>query len=699
VFGPDDTLSTRLSALLLVSAVCVLLTGLLIGGVAAGAVGPGLLDRGSDSTDGFPQENPADLQSERDLSAFERQLAQRIQGQVESGAINLSQGQYGDVRERLESSEYGELLDSYRSVSEETGNSERAQNVTAFRRALANYTGLADRYSRTYSTYRLAEMSRDLRLGESRAWPIRNDDVTRSIARRLERIETGLETNASRVAETAQVLDGDAQFDFASTARAVQASFSNISARQADVRAAVFVQTNLALDVPSTNVSFRNPLVVSGRLGMENGTAVANRPIRFEVGNQTILTRTDSGGAFSFEYRPVTLPADTERLSIRYVPDEMDPYLDANETVDVSVESVDPTVDVSVVSEPTVAVSPSPTSVGYNDTVETFGRVSVDGDGVSGAPVFVSLGGKLLGSATTQSDGTFQFNASLPADIQPGNRSLQTRLALQDRAIASASGSTTIRVRERSTALSLSSTVLEDRTARVTGHLTSEDGRPISNQTITITAGGQTVATVSTGAGGRINTTVLVPAEAVSGERADLVASFDGRGLNLGSSEAETTVTISDAGLPLWLLGGGLLVITVAGVGIGGFVWRRSRSDSGEREATPDVAADDAVTETALDSEVDPGTLLSGARNHLPGEPELAVRLAYAAVRVSLDGPQDGTHWEFYRACTAEADDSEFASALRTVTEGYERTTYAGDSISESAAERIVSATESMVEN
>ncbi|QCC51722.1 hypothetical protein [Halapricum salinum] len=694
MFGPDDALSSRLSTLLLVSAVCVLLAGLVLGSVAAGAVGPGILDRGSDSTEGLTQEDPAGLQSERDLSAFERQLAQRIQGQVESGAINLSQGQYGDVRERLDSSEYEELLDSYRSVSEETGNTERARNVTAFRRALANYTGLAERYSQTYSTYRLVQSSRDLRFGETWAGSTGHDDVTRSVARRLERIESALETNASRVAAVARTFDGDVQLDFDRTVESVQASFSNISARQAEVRADAFVQTELALDVRSTNASFREPLTVSGRLRLANGTAVTNRSIRFEVGEQTITTRTDAAGAFSFAYRPVTLPVDTEELSIRYVPDEMEPYLGANATVDISVASVEPTVDVSVASEPTVEVSPAPARVGYSDTVGVFGRVSVDDVGVPDAPVLVFADGRLLANATTGSDGTFERNVSIPATLEPGNRSLQARLALQGRSIQSADGSTTISVRERSTELSLTTTALDDRTARVTGRLTAADGRAIPNQTVTITADGEQVATVSTNASGWIDTTVLVPSGAVSDGRAELVASFDGRGLNLGSSDARATVSVSASGLPLWLLGGGLLVVAVAGVGIGGFVWRRSRSESSEPEASPDVIEDDAVADDSTDSGLDPEALLAAARESAP---QVAVRLAYAAVRVSLDGPRDGTHWEFYRACTADADDAELASTLRTVTEGYERTNFAGDSVSESEAERIVSAADSLV--
>jgi urease beta subunit len=648
VFGPDDARSDRLSTLLLISAGFVLVVGTVLGGVVAGAAGPAFL--GTDGPADRTQEDPSTLQSERDLSAFERQMAQRIQGQVESGAINLSDGDFASVHDRLDSSEYQDLLDSYRSVASETGNAARARNVTAFRNALTNYSRAAERYSQTYSTYQFVRSSPALRFDRASVGTGLHADVSRSLAWRLERLERRVEGNASRVVDAAEALDnaGGSEFDLDSTVTSVQASQANISARQAAVREAVFVPTALSVDVRSTNVSFRNPLAVSGRLQMTNGTALSTQPVSFEVGNQTVRTRTDAAGAFSFTYRPVALPLDTSALDIRYVPDETMPYLDANTTVNVS--------------------------------------------------VLVFAEGRLLGNATTDGDGTLAFNTSFPAEVEPGTRSIQVRVPLRDRVIEPANGSASITVRERATALSVDSTVFAGRTVRVTGQLVLADGRGIANRSVSIDTDGEKLATVSTGTDGAINTTVMVPAEAAGGD-ANISARFDGRGLNLDSSDARTTVSIATSGGPpwLWLLGGGLLVVIAVGAGGGAILWRR-RSGSDADGSEPIFAGVVGADSTAdVSSEIDAETLLSAAREQLPNDPDRAVRLAYAAARASLEGPPDGTHWEFYRAA-AEASSESFASMLRTVTEGYERASYATDSVSASEGEQVVSAVKSLID-
>jgi urease beta subunit len=688
VFGPDDARSDRLSTLLLISAGFVLVVGTVLGGVVAGAAGPAFL--GTDGPADRTQEDPSTLQSERDLSAFERQMAQRIQGQVESGAINLSDGDFASVHDRLDSSEYQDLLDSYRSVASETGNAARARNVTAFRNALTNYSRAAERYSQTYSTYQFVRSSPALRFDRASVGTGLHADVSRSLAWRLERLERRVEGNASRVVDAAEALDnaGGSEFDLDSTVTSVQASQANISARQAAVREAVFVPTALSVDVRSTNVSFRNPLAVSGRLQMTNGTALSTQPVSFEVGNQTVRTRTDAAGAFSFTYRPVALPLDTSALDIRYVPDETMPYLDANTTVNVSVSAV----------EPAITVSPSPTAVGYNDTLSVSGRVAVEETGVSNVSVLVFAEGRLLGNATTDGDGTLAFNTSFPAEVEPGTRSIQVRVPLRDRVIEPANGSASITVRERATALSVDSTVFAGRTVRVTGQLVLADGRGIANRSVSIDTDGEKLATVSTGTDGAINTTVMVPAEAAGGD-ANISARFDGRGLKLDSSDARTTVSIATSGGPpwLWLLGGGLLVVIAVGAGGGAILWRR-RSGSDADGSEPIFAGVVGADSTAdVSSEIDAETLLSAAREQLPNDPDRAVRLAYAAARASLEGPPDGTHWEFYRAA-AEASSESFASMLRTVTEGYERASYATDSVSASEGEQVVSAVKSLID-
>ena len=78
------------------------------------------------------------------------------------------------------------------------------------------------------------------------------------------------------------------------------------------------------------------------------------------------------------------------------------------------------------------------------------------------------------------------------------------------------------------------------------------------------------------------------------------------------------------------------------------------------------------------------------------GQPDDAVRIAYAAMRSRLQPPEaetEATHWEFYRHWQENATVDR--TQLRTVTEAYETATFAPDSVpSDTAADAVTASDE-----
>jgi hypothetical protein len=211
---------------------------------------------------------------------------------------------------------------------------------------------------------------------------------------------------------------------------------------------------------------------------------------------------------------------------------------------------------------------------------------------------------------------------------------------------------------------------------------------------VTVVAGEDTT-TVTTGRDGSFETSFVVSAD--DGESLNVSVRFDATGSNLQSAAATQSVTVSGAGLPLWLYGVGLAGVVVL-VGVVLFVWRRR---SGEEDEGEPIVEDAGVTVDDDDERRSPDVehLLAASRESIEtGDPERAVRLAYAAMRASLDGPTDATHWEFYRDCAGNGYASETVETLRELTEGYERAQYATGSVSSMEAEGLVSAVGSVTE-
>ncbi|ADB60101.1 hypothetical protein Htur_1210 [Haloterrigena turkmenica DSM 5511] len=614
--------------------------------------------------------NPDEYDEGTDQAELERWLSGKLSGQLEKGAIELSEGE-AELASEFVGEGYNDRLEQYVEV---TGDAERAEAFDEAQSEQEQMTDAVSEYEETKEEYEAARDAGD----EERA---------RELARELESLAEEIGDSSQNVRDHYGAISNDSDIDLSDAAAEIEDVNEEVQTEQEAIRDESFVETELTIESTTEEISFTDPLAASGTIETEDGTPIANEEIRLKVGNQTLRTETDETGSFDLEYRPISVPLSADAVTVEYVPENESVYLGSETSVPVDIEQVEPTLTVSDVEPDTVA---------YGDRVAVDYDLRVGDERVDDVPVVLSIDGTSLGLFGA-SDGETTGNSTVPADVPSGERDLRVSLPFEDRALASVADSTTVTVAETEPELSISASPTGDREVTVNGTLEAAGGG-VDGQSVRIVADGTVLETVSTDADGAFGASVTVPEETATGE-VQLVAVHDDEETNLARAEAATTVSFpaaSDSLLPTWAwLALGLFA---AAVGAGGY-WYRDRASASSPESAPgdsDEADGDAPTAPETPDPASTRALLSRASERLSsGDPNDAVRDCYAAVRGTLESrfAASGalTHWEFYRRYSDRSSDSETESApLRDVTEGYERAAFGPDGVSEREAETIL---------
>ena len=737
---PADTASRTLVA----SGIGVLIVGLVVGLAVPAASVPGRGPGSASDTTG--QVDPEAAGSGADLSAFERQLADRLANRARSGAANLSSGDYQQVRERLNGTQYESLLSEYESVATERGGREQ---VVAYRRMLVAqraFVAVLDRYDTVHGRYRSAQYgpsvahirpSTEQFTGANQFGPDSRSVV--ALAHRLERIEYRVERLGQTLLDRYRRLERVSNRSFADSRASVRNQTTTVRTRQAAVEQATLVPTELRVIRPNTSrptdsfgtptgtvgnrssltnrprataVSVVDPLVVGGRLTTggaaiddtdtpSGGSAIANASIQLRLGEENITGRTDSDGQFRLRLRPRTVSPNVTEAVVRYLPADDAITATSSRSLPVNVTRVDSAVTATA----------TPQRAGFGDRLRVSGRVTAANDesngtaiestGIGNATFVVRLGDRVVARNETAPDGTYEVAVSVPSRVLDGERNLSVTLPAENSSVTDGRANTTVTVVERTPNVSVAAASVDDRTVRVTGNVTVGDV-PVDGRQVSIVFGDTPVGTATTGTSGVFRTTVVVPADQrsrVLGTGTTDVrvrAVYRGTEGNLARAAAGETVSIPTAGVPTSLvLGGGLAVAVLLGVSAL-VVYRRRRSvssDTPERGLEDGDDDDSGGGSSADDPREGPGpkTLLTAARAALDSDADRAIRSAYAAVRQRLQAdlpPTDErrTHWEFYRDCRDAGVDEEAVSTLREVTERYEQIVYATEPVSAEAA-------------
>ncbi|WP_324759616.1 hypothetical protein [Haloarcula montana] len=664
----------RFAVLVLVGVtIALLLVGTVVGAILPGAA------IGAATEDNTSHADPDGVQSERDLSATERRMAEQLAERARSGSLNISREQASQARESLNGSEYEALLDRYADVAEETGQTEKAMAFRAVKSDQAALAAAIERYWTTYDWYRALADGTTTR--QQRIRMVRRSDglpmTELATARILEREWQRVDRRHEAVVDSNQQL-ANVTSQNATELGSINQSVREVNTTQQTVRDEQFTPTRLSVSTTDSEASFTEPLRVNGTVSLDTGEPIANQQLRFGVGNQTLNTTTDPNGRFNLTYRPTTIPANTTTVSVRYLPSNESVYLGSAVQVDVDIQPV----------QPLVFVDAQPQRRAYNETVNISGRVGEQA-GAANVSYLVLVDGQPTVRNETDGRGRYHESITVPASVPDGERTVRVLVPFEDQALLSANGSAPLTVTETRTALSSSATHVSDRTIRVGGTLTTEDGDPVPAQQVSIRVNETTLGTASTGRNGGFEQTFTLPAEVGTGGPFEslvgltITVEYSGTTTNLRGATTTDSVTIPTTPVGLWAAGGfGVLLLLGLGVVVGRRLLERRRSavsDGQSGRETPSFG-------TEPDPTVQSTTLLETARDRLAADaPEAAAGLAYLALRRQfaqrVGHDTSATPWEFYSRCQdlAGMDETDIA-LLRRVTELYEQVQFASTS-------------------
>lgn len=673
--------------LLLVAVAAVAVVALAVGGIpAAPDAGPSAAANASTP----PHVHPDHAAARGDLTDLERWLIGRIGERLAENSSRLDRGEYERASELVNESR-GRYLKRYVNLTDETAGASDDRRAGTFRRAqIAQHrtARAAAAYNDTYQDYRSASSP---------------ETPSRAQARDLERLAGQVRDNGSRAVAAYRAIARTTGRNVSTEIAAIETTVADVTDRQAAVRAETFTATTITARANRSTTSVVRPVSVTGRLTTVAGEPLANLSVRLRIGNRTFTPRTDADGDYAVVYRPTPGTRTASNLTVAYRPGNTSPYLGDATSADVAVIAVEPAVTVEV----------APTRPAFRDTLTVTGRVDVDGlGGVPGVPVTVTAGGHRLGTLRTDAAGSFRLSRALPAEVRSGSRAVRARVDWASesapRALGESGAATTVRVEETRTALTADATrEAAGERVRIRGRLRTVDGRAVADQPVAIEAGGEPIATPRTNESGWYVTAVGPPPDRA------LTVRYDGFGTSLGA--ARTTAAVPAAGtggslrdrLPVpvrqtadrypLLMGlvGVLLVVLLVVWTLVGLRWITGRGGGPAQGGSGDGPGDATGPGGGM-------ALLNRAREQLQaGRPNDAVVTGYAAVRRSVEPEGRAahrTHWEFYRSFGHEVSDEERITALRDLTEGYERVAYAAGQVQAATGEALLEAAGTLLE-
>lgn len=674
---------------------------------AAGVATTEALAQSTNETNITVHEDPETVGERGDLDRVGGWLNTRLADRLRENSLRLSEDQY-EAADRLLGDDFQRRLGQYAHVAGETGgvSEETPQAFERARNRQRNLTSTAREFDDTYEDYQEARDRRDTA-------------ATRRHARQLTRLaqEAGQQgTGARRALGT---IENETGTDTSNIRRRVRNVTRELEETAEEVRVETFVDTRLSVRTNRSVASFTSPAELRGRLRLANGTAVTNRTIRLRIGPSTHRTTTAPDGTFRVTYRPVLIAANATTVPVRYVPRSTAQYNGSGTRLSLRVRQVEPALRTTV----------APDRVGYRDAFSADAVLVANGTAVPDVPVVTTLAGQPVGEATTDDRGRAVTGTSLDATVPPGDVTVRTTLGVSGRAIAPVTATTTLAVRETSTALTVDASP-DGNTVVVTGRLTAGDdgAKPVPSQDIVVDLGG-TARTVRTDSEGRYRATVT--RSALSGVAADesagVRARFDGAGTNLESAAANASVVLpagSDGGasgdgpivelveaaqesvplverieaaqesvpLAVWVGLGVLGLLLAAGYGWGRWgpaesppwlanlgepvgavlarvrAWRRADAETTPATTGGGEESSPAPTEPAEGAEAADEGPLATARDALAaGDSEGAVVAAYGAVRASLGDRFDVGEGRTVRELLAACEDRLDADAYATL--------------------------------
>lgn len=620
-------------------------------------------------------EHPDEVDDGGNSSAVQRWLADRLAQHHVDCTEGIRVGDF-DACEDLEDDRYGSYLSRYVTVERDSTKSDdrQGERFNETRTKQAELADLLEEFHETHDDYRDARERGD-------------QAAAREHGRELIALTQRIEALGGDVAVNFVVLAEHTDADLQTSAHTINETTEEIVLISESVERESFQATELTASVDET-ASFESPATVSGRLVDDDGTPITRATIEIVDDRTGRTVQTDAVGRFETTYRPTRTGVGATNLTVRYLPSSASVYLGAevNETVDVQQTAT------------TVSIDEATAEAGFDDEVRVAGSIRAAGTGAPGAPVTLSVDDRTVASTRTDESGGFEVAGALPAEVPTGDVEVAVGAGGADLALGPSTGSATMTVTETGTELNVSATTVDDG-VRISGALLASDAGPAADRPVEITVGEETRTATTDDAG---NYAVVVePAD----EEREVTASYDEPRTNLGPSEATTTAPPQEDGGgagggpvggadPITDLLRAYPGVAVAALGVVIFAagaalawWRRRDDESAASPEAPVAGADAGAAGGAAGPDVAASrSHLQRARELLATSPDDAVRAGYVAVRAGLGGDDPvRTHWEFYTDRTGDLPEDR-ASALRSVTEAFERATFAPGGVDRTAA-------------
>ncbi|WP_380677891.1 hypothetical protein [Salinigranum sp. GCM10025319] len=545
----------------------------------------------------------------------------------------------------------------------------------------------------------------------------RTQELAREVSQRGDRV--GI--IGDRLTDRYRVIRSNSSLAVTPAIIAVEEVTINVTQETTEIRNTEFEAPAMRFSTNATTVSFADPAEFSGQLSTQDGIALSNRTIVVQTPGTTTQLLTDSTGSFSFTYRPGSVSPGNKTVVARYAPRNDSRY------TAVRVGRELPTRN----STGTVAISGSPSTVAFGDELRITGSYRVDGVGVEGVPLEISLGGVPLTEVETGESGSFSTAQRVPKGVPNGSADLSATIADDGIVLKGEPASASLAVEQSTPRLVVGAERINASTARIFGRV-SVGEVAVPNGPIQINRGDTTLATARSTPSGSFEVNVTLP-DTPPSQSVALTVAYTAEGGNLAPATLDAQVGSAPAGLlpsvdrpsaievinavqrlnliP-FIAGGGLILLVLLVLSLVAYrtdsrIVSRLRSRLGRQtrlggattgEGIPPQGAaggGDPVATRGLDGE----ELLSSARDQYEAErPDDAIVTAYSAARQRLDErlgiDQTLTHWELlflYRELLDTAD----RAALERLTSAYERAAFSPSaSTVELAREAIENANE-----
>ena len=648
-----------------------------------GLVGlPGVADEGNETVH---HEHPAEAEGEADESELADWLQGELDEQLGESSVLLDQREY-DAARTVIGDEYDDVLGRYAEVEEsDDDEDDERRSAEEYEEARDNQRELVDdveQYDRTYEEYREAVDEGDT-------------ERARELARELDELSASVDERSERADEGYERSEEESDRDTSEERESVENVRQDVEDRHGEIEDVEFIDTVLSVDADSETTSFDDPLGLSGTVTTDDGDPVANEPITLFFADQTVNTTTGADGSFTADYRPTLIPQNTTELEIEFVPEPGSEYAGSETTIPITIEQSSPTVEVTDHTE----------SAAFGDDLFANGTVTVDDEPIGSVPVVLIIEDEVHDQTTTDGDGTFSVNDSLPAGVPAEDADLRVATELEDQALSNAEADVPVEIETTPSALELEVEPVEDNGAILTGTLSTADGESLEGQPIEIAIDDETTE-IETDGDGAFERSLTLP----EGESAvTITVTYENPESNIEGIEESITIELGDddAGPLQGVIGGydGPVSLDVLALGlfatVGGLVlavgllrrqFARGEGGSGAGDGSNEPSTIESIR-----------LLLSLSRERLwGGEPDHAIRLAYAAARLAVGGPsrarRSQTHWEFYEESTSEGLSEPERRRLASLTSRFERAAFSPEASPETDANDAVEDAERFTE-